>query len=425
MKDFLLKTAKLNRSIISDDFEKTLNIINKRIPLKILKYKTGKKCFDWVIPQKWVINDAYIKDEAGNTVLDWKKNPLHVVIGSLPVKKRISKKELLNKIYVSEYYPDLIPYQFKFYELGWGFCMSKKQRDNLKGKYFNINIDSKYIDDSLLVGEYTIKGRSKKTIMLLSHIDHPCQVNDGLAGAAVLIKLAESLRQSRPEYTLKFHFLPERIGSIAYLSDNHEKIKEIIGGIFFEMPGTPRFPLVLQYSKFKNSNIDKASKYVIKKNDKKAVFADCFEQVKNDDAFYNSPGIDIPCVSISRSEPLFPEKMFHFPFYHTSGDTLSNFDFKQAEEYLKTLKEIIFVLNRNKKIIKKYVGVPQLSRHKLWINWQKDFKRWQDVDKILYSLDDGKTILDIVEEHNLDFKTTADFLEKLEEKKLIKLELPE
>ncbi len=97
MKDFLLKTAKLNRSIMSDDFEKTLLIINQRIPLKILKFPTGKKCFDWIIPKKWTIKDAYIKDGTGKKILDWKKNPLHVVIGSLPINKKINKKELLRK----------------------------------------------------------------------------------------------------------------------------------------------------------------------------------------------------------------------------------------------------------------------------------------------------------------------------------------
>src|SRR3989338_2195752 len=102
MRDFLSKTAHLNRSIVSPDFEKTLEIINERIPLAIHKYKSGSACFDWVPPKKWIIRDAFIKDENGKKVVDWKNHPLHVVIGSLPIKKRITKEELLGKIYVSE-----------------------------------------------------------------------------------------------------------------------------------------------------------------------------------------------------------------------------------------------------------------------------------------------------------------------------------
>ena len=121
MKDFLEKTWKLNRSIVSDDFEKTLQFINERVPLTIHKYPSGSACFDWVIPKKWVIREAYIKDKTGNKVLDWKHNPLHVVIGSLPVNKKISKEELLTRVYVRDDQPDAIPYEFKFYELDWGF----------------------------------------------------------------------------------------------------------------------------------------------------------------------------------------------------------------------------------------------------------------------------------------------------------------
>ncbi len=237
---------------------------------------------------------------------------------------------MLNKVYVSEKYPDLIPYKFKFYELDWGFCMAKKQRDKISGNKFNVFIDSKYTDGNLLVGEHTINGKSKKTIVLMAHIDHPFQVNDGLAGAAVLVKLAEFLKDKKPAYTLKFLFLPERIGSIAYLHGKYEKIKEIIGGIFCEMPGTPDYPLVLQHSKNKESKIYRIAKFILEKSGKNHCFADCFTQVKNDDAFYNSPGIDIPCISLSRSEPLNPQNLFHFPFYHTSGDNIKNFDFRQA-----------------------------------------------------------------------------------------------
>src|SRR3989338_8303189 len=107
MKDFLSKTAHLCRSIISDDLEKTLGIINQRIPLEIHKFPSGQECFDWILPKKWVIRDGWIKDSKGFKILDFKNNPLHVLTGSLPVNKRISKEELLKKIRVSEKYPDL------------------------------------------------------------------------------------------------------------------------------------------------------------------------------------------------------------------------------------------------------------------------------------------------------------------------------
>lgn len=425
MKDFLSKTANLNRSIISEDFEKTLQIINQRIPLTIFKYPTGSKCFDWVIPKKWIIRDAYIKNDKGERILDWRKNPLHVLIGSLPINKEISREELFKKIYVSDKYSDLIPYQFKFYELDWGFCMAKNQRDKIKGDSFKVFIDSEYVDGDLLVGEHIIKGQSDKCLILMAHIDHPAQVNDGLAGAAVLIKLAEELKGILPAYTLKFHFLSERIGSIAYLYHNYKKIDKIIGGIFSEMPGVHNYPLVLQYSKWKNTRLDRIAEYVLRSSGKEVAFADCFKHVVNDDGFYNSSGIDIPCISLSRSKPLKKNNWHHFPFYHTSGDNLENFDFKQAEEFLSILKRIILILDKDRKIIRKYIGTPCLSKHNLWVDWRIHPEISRNIDTILSKIDNNLSIFDICQNNNIDFGEIYRFIEKLKNANLVDLKSTE
>jgi aminopeptidase-like protein len=423
MKDFLSKTANLNRSIVSEDFEKTLDVINQRIPLIIHKYPTGTECFGWILPKKWIIRDAYIKNEAGEKILDWKKHPLHVIIGSLPVKKTLPREELFKKIYVADDCPDSIPYQFKFYDLDWGFCMSKNQRDKIQGNSFEVFIDSEYVDDNLLVGEYIIKGKSEKSIIMMAHIDHPAQVNDGLAGAAVLIKLAEQLKETIPEYTLRFQFLPERIGSIAYLHHNYKQINNILGGIFCDMPGTPNLSMALQYSKWKDSRIDRVAEYVLKNSGNKAMFGNCFEHVVNDDGFYNSPGVDIPCISLSRSEEQKNENNWrHFPFYHTSGDSLENFDFTQAEEFLSLLSEIIFILNEDRKIIRKYIGVPHLSRYNLWVDRKTNPKLSNSIEIMLCDFNNRISIFDICEKNGLDFKETLEFIKKLENAGLIKLE---
>jgi len=425
MKGFLSKTWKLNRHIISDDFNRTLNVINERIPLIYHKYPTGKQYFDWIVPKKWIIRDAYILDENGNKVLDWKKNPLHVISGSLPVDRIVSKEELFKKLYVSEKYPDLIPYIFKFYELDWGFCISKNEKDKLQGNRFKIFIDSEYVDDYMYLGEHIIKGETDRCIILMAHIDHPAQVNDDLAGAAVLLKLAEEFKNIKPYYTLKFQFVPERIGSIAYLSDNYNNIKNIIGAIFVEMPGTSNYPLVLQYSKFKESMIDRVFRHVLKKSDEEVKFANCFEHVINEDGVYNGPDIDIPCISLSRSKVLEVGDWYHFPYYHTSGDDLDNINFKQMEKFLHVIRNALFILNADKIIYKNYKYVPHLSRHGLWVDPKINPELSTNIYKILYVMDNGKTIFDICEEENLNFKEVYDFMIKLKEKDLIKLESTE
>ena len=64
----LYKLAKnlfpLHRSLTGKGVVKTLNIIRKGYlkNLKIKKIKSGKKVFDWKVPEEWEIKDAYVKD---------------------------------------------------------------------------------------------------------------------------------------------------------------------------------------------------------------------------------------------------------------------------------------------------------------------------------------------------------------------------
>ena len=104
--------------------------------MKIMKFKTGKKVFDWVVPEEWNIKDAYIKEPNGKKVLDFKKNLLSVVYHSSPVKKWINKKELLKKINYDEKLPNATPYVTSYYKKSWGFCFSKNKLKNLNKKKY-------------------------------------------------------------------------------------------------------------------------------------------------------------------------------------------------------------------------------------------------------------------------------------------------
>ena len=65
------------RSIISEPTRMTLRYIKNIVPkMTIMKFKSGKKVFDWVVPDEWNIKDAYIKEPNGKKVLDFKKNLL-------------------------------------------------------------------------------------------------------------------------------------------------------------------------------------------------------------------------------------------------------------------------------------------------------------------------------------------------------------
>ena len=80
------------RSIMGKGFRDTLNYLKKINPtMKILSYRTGYKAFDWIVPEEWVINDAWIKDNNGNKIIDFNKCNLHVMGYSSHINKVVSK----------------------------------------------------------------------------------------------------------------------------------------------------------------------------------------------------------------------------------------------------------------------------------------------------------------------------------------------
>ena len=125
------------RSITGNGVRKTLIIIRDYLPkLKIFEVKSGTKVFDWKVPNEWIIKDAYIKDQKGNKVVDFKKNNLHVVGYSKYVKGWIKYKDLLKKLYYLKGQPKAIPYITTYYKRDWGFCLPYKKFKKLKqGKY--------------------------------------------------------------------------------------------------------------------------------------------------------------------------------------------------------------------------------------------------------------------------------------------------
>lgn len=119
------------RDLISDGYDSSLNNISKIIPLEILEFPTGMKCWTWTIPEKWSVKEAYIEDLDGNRILDLKDHPLHIISYSLPIEKTISKEELLQHIHTNPKRPDAIPFEFKYYEKDWGFCMEHNKLEKI------------------------------------------------------------------------------------------------------------------------------------------------------------------------------------------------------------------------------------------------------------------------------------------------------
>ncbi|MDM8562557.1 DUF4910 domain-containing protein [Candidatus Marithioploca araucensis] len=87
----------INRSITGSGIRESLTIISEIIPIKRLKFKSGQKVFDWIVPKEWKAREAYFVDPTGREHAIFSKNNLHLVGYSRPVRKKMNFSELKKK----------------------------------------------------------------------------------------------------------------------------------------------------------------------------------------------------------------------------------------------------------------------------------------------------------------------------------------
>ena len=361
------KLFPITRSLTGDGVKKTLNIIKKEFPkLKIKRFKSGTKVFDWNIPEEWNVTDAYVIDKYNNRIIDFKNNNLHLVGYSIPIKKNISKKELFKNLYFLKNQPKAIPYITSYYKRRWGFCISYNDYKNLDKKYslydkFTVVINSSLNKKGYLnYGELILKGKSKKEILISTYICHPSMANNELSGPIVSMGLINYFRTKKLNKTLRFIFIPETIGSISYLSKNIKYLKEnVIGGYNLSCIGDERQHSCM-FSKYQNSPSDEAVIEAYKSLGIKNYKIYSFLKRGSDERQYNSPGIDLKISSIFRT------KYGEYPEYHTSLDNFNLVTLKGCVGGFNVAKKSIEILLERIYPTFKIMCEPQMGKRGLY-----------------------------------------------------------
>lgn len=397
------------RHLISDAYDESLEYISKLIPLKIHEIPSGTKCWTWVVPEKWAVKEAYIEDMNGKRLLDLKDHPLHVVSYSLPINKVVTKEELMKHLYTNPKRPGAIPFEFKFYEKGWGFCIQHDKLKKFTEKKYKVFIDSKFEKGTLKVGDCTIKGETDETVVLVAHLDHPAMVNDDLTGVAVLVDIAKELSKRKNHYTYKLLLVPETIGSIAYLSQNEDVIPKLKYGIFLEMLGNNNIH-ALQLTRQSDTKLDRMARYVMKRkleNFREGAFR---KVVGNDEMVFNGPGVNIPMISISRSP---------YPEYHTSDDTPDIISEKNLVESRNLTLELLDIIDNDYTPMRTFKGPIFLSGYGLWVDWRINKQLNANIEQIMLRLEGDKSVFDIADELDMEFNDVLSYVNKFLDKKLI------
>ena len=420
MKKLLEELFPICRSITGKGFLKSLKIIKKSSPeIKIKSFNSGKKVFDWMVPNEWNVKSANIKNEDGKVIIDFKKHNLHLVSYSSAVKnKKISTKDLLRRIHTLPKQPNVIPYVTSYYKKYWGFCLEHKNKKKLfknKKEIFTVNIDSSINSNGKMnYGEFLLKGKSKKEILISTYLCHPSMANNELSGPLVLESLIRYFKKKNNNYSLRFLILPETIGSIAYLQNHYKHLKKnVIGGYVLTCLGDKG-----KFSYLKSKEDDSISNSIVERyfNRKKILYKK-YSYLKrgSDERQYNSVNINLQIGSLMRS------KYGTFPEYHTSADDLNFVTPGQLKKSVQIVKDIIEEFMSIKIPITKIFCEPHLTKYGLYRSLStKNFDL--DSRNILNFLSycDGKKDLVIISKKiNLKIKQVNRIFKILKKKKII------
>jgi hypothetical protein len=135
----------------------------------------------------------------------------------------------------------------------FGFVLTPRQGQALrrlltKGKEpvrVQAQVVGRLYDGELEVVEATIPGETDEAVLVVAHLCHPQpSANDNASGAAAALEAARALQSlitrgdlPRPRRAIRFLWLAEMTGTMAYLAGHEKGIERLIAGINLDMVG--------------------------------------------------------------------------------------------------------------------------------------------------------------------------------------------
>jgi aminopeptidase-like protein len=349
------------RSLLGDGVRETLTYIEAELPhLAILGVKSGTNVADWVVPDEWIVRDAYIANLNGKKIIDIDSNFLHVVGHSMAISKIVSREELQAKLYTSLKRPDAIPYVTSYYERDWGFCVTEKQKEEFFDPFYKVYIDSEFKKGELNYAELIIPGASRKEILFSSYICHPNMANNELSGPFLQLELARYVQKMVDrKYTYRFVWLPETIGAINYLQKNLLQLTgNVIAGFVLTCLGDEGSFSYLP-SPYANTLADKLAVSSLRALNLDYVTYSFLDR-GSDERQYCSPSARLPVVSVMRS------KYGEYDEYHTSADDLNFVTPTGLEQSFQYYLYLIGLIEKTDVPTARHLGEPMLGKRGLY-----------------------------------------------------------
>lgn len=412
----------MNACLLGEGYDNRLEYIKKLIDLEVIEIPSGTKFGTWTVPDEWIIRDAWIKNEnTGEVLVDYKDEPLSLVIGSTPQHCIVSKKELVKNLHYSNEEPNATPYVFKYYDKDWGFCLPKnkiveriettekeylpsgeevfksKTKDILPDGMYEVFIDSEYKPGTMKIGVHTIKGKSDREILLFAHLDHPFQANDNLSAVACLVDLATKLKA---DHTIKIVFCPETIGSLAYaMTQDISKVDFVIAVDICGSSGD----ILMQKAFDKEAPINRVAHLAIHGIGESYRKGEFRNTIGSDEYTFNDPLIGIPGILLST---------WPYNEYHTNLDTPDKIDYNSIERMQKVLTSIIDIYEKDFIPVRNFKGPLMRSKYGIETPSKQVNLSW---DFFFYSIDGKKSLVELCCDFGLNFDYVYKIMLRMEE----------
>ncbi|MEM3700462.1 MAG: DUF4910 domain-containing protein [Candidatus Bathyarchaeia archaeon] len=244
-------------------------------------------------------------------------------------------------------YQSIWPKAEEIDKVTFGFSLSKRQGNYLRallksGKPVKLKakVDAQFFVGNLDVVTATIRGvsRPNEEIFLIAHLCHPKpSANDNASGSGLLLEIARTIKAlidsgkiEPPARTIRFLWVPENMGSAAYLSKHEELYSKLVAGINLDMVGQDQelCKSTLTLDKTPDSLPSYLNDYVfslieqsVKEFDSQTMFGAsstfryCVSTFSggSDHVQFNNSTVRVPCVMLLQWPDL---------YYHTSMDTI-------------------------------------------------------------------------------------------------------
>lgn len=425
-RDLLVKLHPLHRTLVSDDMDRAVDMVvdfaRQRLELppsqiRIDEFPSGSEVSTWVVPKKYTLRDYGLFETLNGKERAVITNDLPVISiaeYSRAVDGVFAWDEIEPHLFYSPSQPDAIPFVYRFfYRDDFGFCLPRTQYDSLsRDASFRAFIDAEKTDGTLKCLEISIPGQREESILFMSNLCHPCQVNDSITGVINNLLLIEHFMKNPPVHTLRFGFWPETVGAHAYFSKLGDSKSLVKWALFTEMLGTSG-KHALQFTRQGDTLIDRAAEYVLRQSELPYWTGRYLTVLRNDERVSNGCNLDIPSISLSRTP---------YPEYHTSNDNPSIIDMTRLKESSEVTRRVVDILDKDRRLKPTFIGQPFLTRFGLFHDHTKgpEAQTLNRIQEDVYSYSDGVTSLfEIAERFQHDWAAVNEQAELLTQAELL------